>query len=700
MSAGSSLSHELLHKSSRKPTTYAATEQAQDAEEEAKYPNDDEQVNEKKFRQRLQSYPPRTKQNKKNRSPRARHVVQPRPNQPAAVQQNNPENAHSVLSWLTDSGCKLVSLWIVLGAVDLLLLISTVLYLIRHNTPLNSHTQITYRFIGDIFNVLNALIILYLCWRFVNELLRGNFTQQQLQEYHQNDADIQAFAANRNAAALQHEIQWYQKINYVFKNLELNQFTVAALVCAIHQLFKATLLWIAVYNGASKWYIVSGMSFFLSAFSIPIPGVCFAQFVRFHHKQKKAALQTEHELYDLEATIISDLTKLIAIKHTIFWDSCVQILILFGFTVQLLQFLCLPTLNHDEVVLVQSVIYDCEGDINCAVRPDFVVCELVFRVFVAMAMLNNIVLLFAILSEQIHSETSLTHVFKIFHPVWYVLIGYAMLMDLRITDSHWTVEFRVVNGFWIAVHLCSLIVIFWLFTKFFTLNHRIIHSQLKRADIATPKSLFGEAVALSVLAITSTFFVSVDQTVFDDFLHHGNIIIWRQWATIVYHIAQIKIIHFMARIQKVPQFPSKLNEGHENKIRWEGCGAIKSCCVWLSLINLYDLVYSFMFEAREYNDVLNGNHLNDDEHHSVLLYKWAYSLSFAVCHLILWSLSGSIEFIVKYNQTQAEQLEQRRRARAQQQPDGYPQRKISVARSAMTVIDIRDKNDNKSVQSQ
>ena len=73
-----------------------------------------------------------------------------------------------------------------------------------------------------------------------------------------------------------------------FANLELDQFTIAGVLCASHQLYNSILLWIAVWNGANLWYSVMGISCFVGVLSIPYPGICFKQFVYYAEKEKLA----------------------------------------------------------------------------------------------------------------------------------------------------------------------------------------------------------------------------------------------------------------------------------------------------------------------------------------------------------------------------------------------------------------------------
>eukprot|EP01084_Bolivina_argentea_P116186 206491_1 len=549
---------------------------------------------------------------------------------------------------------KIICLYFILAAVDICLVITCILYLVHHGVPMNHRTKLTYRSCADIVSVIYRCIILFLCWWFINELLFGpvftndeqhvsiSIMQQQIQQ------QLQQPLLNVNNNNKQVNYKCWKKIlymfQYMFKDLQLNQFTIAALLCAVHQIFNAGLLWIAVYNGADGWYILSGFTYFLGAFAITVPGVCLNQFVRFHHKRKKRDLQSQN---DPEATIITDLTKLDRIEHTILSESTVRQLILLAFVIELLQFMFVPAMNHSDVITMQNIIYDCQGDTNCDIRADFVVCELVFRIFVGMAILNNIVLLGSILLDNHHTDTSLTNMAKLFNPVCYLFLFLALLMDLRITDSYWETEFKVVEWFWIVIHIISVGVIVRVYYHFFNLDLQINLAPIKRRDIKAPMSLLCEARLLAVLAFIATLFVSMDQNLFKNLHKPGNITIVRQCVMIFYHAMQILIWKKASRIQQVPSFPSKLGDNAE---KWRGCFGSYGCCVWLAFINLYDFVYSFMFEAREYDQMMDGNEIDKGEHSNVLFYKWSYSFSFAVSHLMLWSLCCSVEFLVRYNE--------------------------------------------------
>ena len=163
---------------------------------------------------------------------------------------------------------------------------------------------------------------------------------------------------------------------------------------------------------------------------------------------------------------------MIAITITIFASPITQLLLMTGFMTELIQFCCVSVLNHDDVAETQNIIYHCES-VRCDSHPDFVLCELAFRIFVGMAIFNNLVLLGSVLSDQIHSETSLTSITKIFNPICYVFLLVMLLMDLRITDDYWVDEYHVINWFWMVVHICGMLVVFKLLClNLYQLNHR------------------------------------------------------------------------------------------------------------------------------------------------------------------------------------------------------------------------------------
>lgn len=159
--------------------------------------------------------------------------------------------------------------------------------------------------------------------------------------------------------------------------------------------------------------------------------------------------------------MFTDKTKADMIKETIFSDPFIRSMILLGFIMELFQFAAFPSMNHQDFVRMQNTMYNC-AHIHCSDRPDFVIFELVLRMFVGIAIINNIVLLSSILSDHMHTETSLTNISKSMNAIFWIVLLFAIGLDLRIDDdqsSDWAPEYTVVNWIWIIVHLVGIVIV-------------------------------------------------------------------------------------------------------------------------------------------------------------------------------------------------------------------------------------------------
>lgn len=198
------------------------------------------------------------------------------------------ENADTIYKMLKLHGPSMICLWFVVFIVDLCLTTSTSLYFIHQNDQVNKDTS--YRNVADIVTSIYRVLVIGLCIRFMAELLQGSITEEQTEhlsdEYHR--------LKKRSAT----NYSWYKKATYFFKGLELNQFTIAPLLAATYELYCSALLFIAVYNGASKWYIMTAFTYFLGAFSMPIPGICFNQFITYKKLQEKKEKNLIYEIDD------------------------------------------------------------------------------------------------------------------------------------------------------------------------------------------------------------------------------------------------------------------------------------------------------------------------------------------------------------------------------------------------------------------
>ena len=161
-------------------------------------------------------------------------------------------------------------------------------------------------------------------------------------------------------------------------------------------------------------------------------------------------------------TLQTDESKQITIGLTILAHPFIRMMLLFGFVVELARFTLVPALNHPYFVVKLNTMYDCPEE-ACSNRPDFVVVAVIFRLFVAIATINNIVLLTSILSDQKHVEISLSNITKTINAVIFVLLLFALAMDLRVyddtTSGEWDTLYVVVNCTWSGLHIFGFLII-------------------------------------------------------------------------------------------------------------------------------------------------------------------------------------------------------------------------------------------------
>ena len=132
-----------------------------------------------------------------------------------------------------------------------------------------------------------------------------------------------------------------------------------------------------------------------------------------------------------------------------------------GFALELASFMMMPAMAHSDYAQMQQTMYDC-ADIPCSDRPDFVVFELMMRMFVGSTIFNNIVLLYTILFDQMHIETSLLKIFKSMNACIWILFFLFIGMDLRVQDydtSEWNTLFELVNWLQIGIHVTGCAVL-------------------------------------------------------------------------------------------------------------------------------------------------------------------------------------------------------------------------------------------------
>ena len=115
----------------------------------------------------------------------------------------------------------------------------------------------------------------------------------------------------------------------------------------------------------------------------------------------------------------------------------IKLLLFIGFCTEFLGFCCTAALNHKDLLTMQEIMYDCSqsDDCNLNTNMDCVLNEVILRLFVGMALFNNLVLLGSVLVGESHTHMSLSHMSTMFNPLAYALIVLLLLFDLQISET-------------------------------------------------------------------------------------------------------------------------------------------------------------------------------------------------------------------------------------------------------------------------
>ena len=113
------------------------------------------------------------------------------------------------------------------------------------------HQNHRHELIGDISTCVYRTIVIILCRRFMYGLTEGALSEKEYMDLEEKYDILRSKKRKRTTKGC------CNIFAYFFGSLQLNQFTIACVLSATHQLYNAGLLWVAVYDGnAQMSYIV------------------------------------------------------------------------------------------------------------------------------------------------------------------------------------------------------------------------------------------------------------------------------------------------------------------------------------------------------------------------------------------------------------------------------------------------------------
>lgn len=206
----------------------------------------------------------------------------------------NTEDADNPFKWCIFVGPCIIGLFFALCLVDVSLAVFTVYETADPDGQIQIEKKnLSFRLIADICCCTYRLFVIIICWRFWKGFLFGTVSQKHIDEHGINDLNLRKMVGIERSATRLSRCQQYM---YLCSELELGQFTtIAAVFCAVHQLYSAVLLFIAVWGDGDESddetpnervdfkynALVSGIEHVLGMFSIALPGICFNQFLHY-----------------------------------------------------------------------------------------------------------------------------------------------------------------------------------------------------------------------------------------------------------------------------------------------------------------------------------------------------------------------------------------------------------------------------------
>ena len=199
---------------------------------------------------------------------------------------NVPVSNDNASLWSMDTR-KICCLMASLITIDIFLIVSTALNLVHHDTKLWP-----WRNTSAICIIIYRIAVIFISKQFMDELLQGGLSIDDCKSLNMDKNT--PLIKKRTAIKSKHNFA--TRMEYFFKDCQLNQFSIPYIICAANQLYCAYLIFMAVINQtAHPSYILTAFTYFLGSFSIPLPGICFNQFAIYKHKQRKTDLKSEYD---------------------------------------------------------------------------------------------------------------------------------------------------------------------------------------------------------------------------------------------------------------------------------------------------------------------------------------------------------------------------------------------------------------------
>jgi len=394
--------------------------------------------------------------------------------------------------------------------------------------------------------------------------------------------------------------------------IEWTQWTVAIFGGIIHHFMISLLLLIISIGSNDTPFIFTGIAHLFKAIAFLSINIALNKYINNHYKQSN--------------------------KRTFFGHRMTQFLFLIIILSQFLMFVSLPAINFEYWEKESNVAYQCEIDIipeeetngntngnnngeNCALHVNFIINELILRVFVPITLINIIFKILSILLNKNIHEPSFSGIKIIMHPftVTFILIGQFLEISLVQSNNISGFNYGTWNIFWIIItsFFIALLLIYTCKSISFEKDN-IVFARYR---------LHSMALLEGVLLISGRIFVIV--LLWYEYANK-NYVSSRQIVTTAFYIVQIITLKFFRK-------PIEPNHGKTICFGHLELDFLFYCVIFL---NLYNLIWSIIFEI----DALL--YFLDEGAEKAAIFKIEFSIAFCVLHTDLWALASFMDFAI------------------------------------------------------
>jgi len=510
--------------------------------------------------------------------------------------------------------------------------------------------------IADIIAIVCQMILILLCFIFINEVFRvqlppGMFTQelqnspQVRRKFTQNQGNINRSDGDKTFG----QVLWI-----ILNDIDINIHTFSAGMCFAYYLSASMFMIQAICNTESNKssYTRTMIRYLVNAISVPLPPILLQVFYKFTNFD-----------YDNANDLVSNLTKKVAHKFAILSESTFQVLLLAQYFFMFATIVLNYALKYDHYIQLIQDMYICDRN-ECTSTPGYTMNEIILRPFVGITIINTLSILISRtcdtkpeshnMATHNHSSVKLSNLFSKINFFIFPIIIVFFILDTQyaiMDDTFFDIEFNgewVLNGWSIVLNLFGIILAIYAYytiSKITDINGHFRNDH--RTFVTRSNSLFFQQMCLLVSSTIVIFCVLLNSQNYHIHIRDVRISIIGSGLLVqtlvsfnVHKIAKWHQ-HFARKIN----LKQSINNDDKSKIDPDNSilNPTRKILISLCVLNVYNFLYQFIYVFIQFQDVWNTSNV-----YLVI----AFGLSFTLQNWIFLNIALPLDFIVKYDKYQ------------------------------------------------